>query len=119
MVITYNAPKKILLKDFIFDKYIVRFELGDEDCWINAIVTDIEIPVRFVEHYRKNIGIFKEGDYSICLKTTFKLLEDVKILGYERAKENSSYSTQLIKVRSLREIENYPIEVIGEFILSE
>lgn len=119
MVTIYSAPKKILLKDFVFDKYVVRFEFGNEDCWINAIVTDIEIPVRFVEHYRKDIGIFKTDDYSICLKTTFKLLEDVKALGYKRAKENSGYSSRSIKVRTLQEIENYPIEVIGEFILNE
>lgn len=119
MITKYDAPKKVSLKDFVYNKYIIRFELGDYDRWVNAVVVDIEVPIQYAKHYRKDLGVFKKGDYSICLKTTFKLARDIETLGYQKAKENSCYSTRLIKVRSLKDIENYPIEVIGEFNFTE
>lgn len=112
----YDKPIEVPLKDFVYNKYVCSFEYGTFDNYVQAVVKEMDIPCKYVRKYTENAGIFKKGDFSICIKTTFTLLADELNEDIKQKKERTCYSTNLIKVKNLEDIENYKIEVIGEII---
>lgn len=82
-LIKFDEPKIIKLselRDFL-DQYkpfpcsevwlYEKFEYGDYDNWVEAIIMSKTIDASFTKVYRKPLGIFKKGQTRFCIQDAF------------------------------------------------
>lgn len=112
----FEKSKNVKLKDLFKDRnihYIRRFEYGDFDNWVDAVITAMDVSLNYTSYFEESEGIFEEGDCSICLKQTFIPLSIVETIGLSDAYKSESFSCDLIKIKLMKDLFNYEISVIG------
>ena len=114
----FKEPKNIKLKDLFKNRniyYVRRFEYGDFDNWVNAVITAMDVSLNYTSYFEKSEGIFEEGDCSVCLKQTFIPLSIAATNGLSDAHKSESFSCDLIKTKLMKDLFNYEISVIGTY----
>ena len=124
MIKYFDEPKKITLREFFEDskkKYIQIFEYGDYGNWVTAIIENIDLSLEFTKKYTKSMGIFKVGDWSISLKTTYIHLYDYVNRNYNEHNELPKFvgfNSKTIIIRNLSQLYDIEIKVNG-FVIDD
>ena len=105
MIELFEQPKTITLREALEEmrkncnfKYIQKFEYGDSDNVVRAVIDSFDISLRYT--YKVETHITLGECYELSLKTPFKYLSDVKTDGY---------------VKNLEDILDKEITVIGVY----
>ena len=85
MIELFEQPKTITLREALEEmrkncnfKYIQKFEYGDSDNVVRAVIDSFDISLRYT--YKVETHITLGECYELSLKTPFKYLSDVKIV---------------------------------------
>lgn len=82
MITMYNTPKKVKLTDLFPDSgrkyYIQKFEYGDFDNWVTAVVYETSL---VINDYSLNSRAVKDGKYSAYFATTFIPIDEAEKMG--------------------------------------
>lgn len=116
----FKTPQKIKIRDIGNTNnsyYIRRFEYGDYDNWVEGVIFSADISTKYIKYYDKKQPPFEAGDYSVCIKEEFANLSDVQKNGVYGCKRWEAYSTETIKVKTINEILDLEIEVVGEYTI--
>ena len=76
----FEEPKVITLKEIINDMrkkdcyYIERFEYGDYDNWVTAIIINLKIPMRYIQQATEGPNINK---WNVCKESTWTSLSNI------------------------------------------
>ena len=119
MITMYDKPKKVTLKELIENttdsfKYIERFEYGDYDNFVTAIVDYINIALRY-SHVR--VEETEQGPvnvYSVCLESAYKSMYEVDDKGIKDTEPFFGYSSNY-SVKRIEDLLEMEMEVVGEW----
>lgn len=82
-VIKFNKAMRVKLRDFdrTIEKYkpfycssawaVEKFEYGDFDNWVTAVIESVLIDAKYSQYYEKDAGIFKAGETKWSLVQRF------------------------------------------------
>ena len=127
ILIKFDEPIEIRLCDYseFLDSYkpfyccdvygYERFEYGDFDNWMDAIIMNKSISPSFSHYHEKQEGIYNEGDVSYCIQTMFwnysnnnkPFWDKVPTVGYED-----------VYKPNLKKIEDIKVKVDGIYVIS-
>lgn len=120
MITMYDAPKKVKLVDLFPDSgckyYIKRFEYGDFDNFVTAVIYETSL---VVDDYSLNSKLIKDGKYSACLATTFIPIDEAEKMGGNFVNSNRKfvgYGNDL-KISKLEDLTDFEVVVDGEWTI--
>ena len=115
----YEEPKMVKIRDILEKstdsfKYIEKFEYGDFDNWVTAVIDTINVPLRFMHETNENVDGVDNKVCWVSLETVYKSIRAVEESGLRNAASFTGYGSSM-KVATLSEILDKEIEVIGEW----
>lgn len=118
MITMYDTPKKVRLTDLFPDSgrkyYIQKFEYGDFDNWVTAVIYETSL---VINDYSLNSKAVKDGKYSACLATTFIPIDEVEKMGanfINSDRKSVGYGSNL-KISKLEDLTGFEVVVDGEW----
>lgn len=118
MITMYDAPKKVKLTDLFPDSgrkyYVKKFEYGDFDNWVTAVIYATSL---VIDDYSLNSKLVKDGKYSACLATTFIPIDEAEKMGGNFINSNRKfvgYGNDL-KISKLEDLTDFEVTVDGEW----
>lgn len=119
MITMYNKPRKVKLSELFPQSnekyYIQKFEYGDFDNWVTALIYETHL---VINDYSLNSKLVKDGKYPACLATTFIPIDEVEKMGGNFINSNRKfvgYGNDL-KISKLEDITEAEITIHGEWV---
>ncbi len=118
MITMYDAPKKVKLTDLFPDSgrkyYIQKFEYGDFDNWVTAVIYETSL---VINDYSLNSKAVKDGKYSAYLATTFIPIDEAEKMGGNFINSNRKFvgCGNDIKISKLEDLTDFEVIVDGEW----
>ena len=118
MLTMYDTPTKVKLVDLFPNSvrkyYIQKFEYGDFDNWVTAVIYEMSL---VIDDYSLNSKLVKDGKYSACLATTFIPIDEAEKMGGNFINSNRKfvgYGNDL-KISKLEDLTDFEVTVNGEW----
>lgn len=118
MITMYDAPKKVKLTDLFPDSgrkyYIQKFEYGDFDNWVTAVIYETSL---VINDYSLNSKAVKDGKYSAYLATTFIALDGGGEIGKDFINSGRKFvgCGNDLKISKLEDLTDFEVTVDGEW----
>ena len=118
MITMYDVPKKVKLTNLFPDSgrkyYIQKFEYGDFDNWVTAVIYETSL---VINDYSLNSKTVKDGKYSVYLATTFIPIDEAEKMGRNFINSNRKFVGygNDIKISKLEDLTDFEVVVNGEW----
>ncbi len=118
MIAMYDTPKTVKLTDLFPDSgrkyYIQKFEYGDFDNWVTAVIYKTSL---VINDYSLNSKAIKDGKYSAYLETTFIPIDEAEKMGGKFTNSNRKFvgCGNDLKISKLEDLTDFEVTVDGEW----
>ena len=118
MIAMYDTPKKVKLTDLFPDSgrkyYIQKFEYGDFDNWVTAVIYETSL---VINDYSLNSKTAKNGKYSAYLATTFIPIDEAEKMGGNFINSTRKFvgCGNDLKISKLEDLTDFEVTVDGEW----
>lgn len=118
MITMYNTPKKVKLTDLFPDAgckyYIQKFEYGDFDNWVTAVIYKTSL---VINDCSLNSKLVRDGKYYAYLATTFIALDGAEEIGKDFINSGRKFvgCGNGLKISKLEDLTNFEVTVDGEW----
>lgn len=118
MITMYDTPKRVKLTDLFPDSgrryYIQKFEYGDFDNWVTAVIYETSL---VINDYSLNSKTAKNGKYSAYLATTFIPIDEAEKMVGNFINSNRKFvgCGNDLKISKLEDLTDFKVTVDGEW----
>lgn len=118
MITMYDTPKKVKLTDLFSNSgrkyYIQKFEYGDFDNWVTAVIYETSL---VINDYSFNSKAAKDGKYSAYLATTFIPIDEAEKMGRNFSNSQRKFvgCGNDLKISKLEDLTEFEVIVDGEW----